>query len=251
MKSPESRNRRASPDAQLSIECEWLARLEGGPWDSIGKRIADTLRHDDLADFLCILEQHNRESKIPFLLGSYVLQVLLRERARAENVKMMPTLDQPAADVKRDLIEVAEKSRELAKLFRRTLQPHFLQAGASEKYDAAALMGLLVVPSSSEEEALVSLSRLLDDAAPAIDAVSQRAPRATQNRRPAKMASEARAQELRLGASKYLVETFRQHLGQPYHAHVATIATIVSKIKTDADFVKKAERPRTGADGVR
>jgi hypothetical protein len=70
-------------------------------------------------------------------------------------------------------------------------------------------------------------------------------PRPKQNRRPAAKASQAYAAELRSLTAEVFVRAFRQRLGRPHHAHIATIAAVASGIETDADFVKKVAGRRS------
>ena len=59
--------------------------------------------------------------------------------------------------------------------------------------------------------------------------------------RRAKQNRHTGAGALRMRAAEFLVGVFQKRLGHPYHGHVATIATVISRIPTDADFVKKVE----------
>jgi hypothetical protein len=99
-----------------------------------------------------------------------------------------------------------------------------------------------VIEASGPERQVVPIAILLERGAAWFEALTQQVvPRSKQNRRPAARASEAYADELRSRAAEFLVGVFRETLGHPYHAHVATIASIISGKQTDADFVKKVE----------
>jgi len=74
---------------------------------------------------------------------------------------------------------------------------------------------------------VLAFSDLIGRAAAWFDALATHVPRAAQNRRTGNGA-------LRVRAAECLPGVFRKRLGQPHHARVATIATIVSGIKTDA-----------------
>src|SRR5262249_33581922 len=86
------------------------------------------------------------------------------------------------------------------------------------------------------------LARLLDDAAASLDSIAHQISRAKSHRQPVKYGSAARQQELRLRAASFLAEVCRRALNHPYHSHVAVIATLLSGINTNADYVKKSER---------
>ena len=88
--------------------------------------------------------------------------------------------------------------------------------------------------SDDPQRQIVPFNEHLDRAAGWFSALGDDVQRAKYNRHTGKGA-------LSLRAAEFLPGIFRKKLDHPYHAHVATIATIVSRIPTDADFVKKIE----------
>ena len=88
--------------------------------------------------------------------------------------------------------------------------------------------------SDGSERQVVALTELMERAADWYNALADNVPRAKQKRHSGKGA-------LRVRTAEFLPGVFRKRLGHPYHAHIATIATIISGIETDADFVKKVE----------
>jgi hypothetical protein len=99
-----------------------------------------------------------------------------------------------------------------------------------------------VIEASGPEREVVPIVTLLERGAAWFEGQTQRVvARSKQNRHPAARANETYADELRSRAAEFLVGVFRKTLGHPYHAHVATIASIISGKQTDEDFVKKVE----------
>ena len=87
----------------------------------------------------------------------------------------------------------------------------------------------------------MTLDRLLIEAATALAAGARRIGRAKQHRRLTYNA------ELRARTVSVLVRTFREKLGRPYFADVASIAHILSDIETDPEYVKKTEQRQRGS----
>ena len=85
----------------------------------------------------------------------------------------------------------------------------------------------------------MTLDRLLIEAATALAAEARRIGRAKQHR---PLKNDANAKTLRSCAVSVLVRAFREKLGQPYFADVASIAHILSGIETDPEYVKKTEQ---------
>jgi hypothetical protein len=256
------RKQDASATAQLAVEIKWLAgRLPGSflrtppqlsPAErKIVARVEEILQRPDLTPFLSILGLHNRTPQIPsgrrlaargapFLLGPHVFQVLASVQARNELRQKLPVLNQPAAEVREHLQKAAANCKYLAELVRKGPQPHLALAG---KTSANAILGVFVPwtelfeASDDSERQLVAFAELLDRAADWFEALASHVPRAQQNR-------QTGAGALRVRAAEFLVGVFRRKLGRPYHAHVATLATLISGTPTDADFVKKIEARR-------
>ena len=255
----------SSATTQLAAEIEFLTgRLPGSflampelplSFRDIPDRVEGILRHPDLVPFLSILERHNRSPKIipgrrlpapgpHFLLAPHLFQVLMSVEDRRTLRVKLPAFDQPAAEVRMHLQTVSARCRSLANLIRKGPQPHVALAAESGLNEALRVLMPLtaVIEASGPERQVVPIAILLERGAAWFEALTQQVvPRSKQNRRPAAKASEAYADERRSRAAEFLVGVFRRALGHPYHAHVATIATIVSGIETDADFVKKVE----------
>src|SRR5262249_9633656 len=84
------------------------------------------------------------------------------------------------------------------------------------------------------------LDRVLERAAEALDFMARTIPRAGQHRQQTRTASEAKQRQLRSRAAG-LIGGFRKQLRHPYHSHVAIIATPLSRISTNSDYVKKVD----------
>jgi hypothetical protein len=253
--------------AQLTSEIEWLRRLTFTPappftpvplpasWHRIADGVEGLLRQAQLAPMLSILEQHNsrlrREpgrrtlSKIPFLLGPLLFQVLLSVESRRETRTFWKALDRPAVSVREHFQEASAKCKSLAQLLRQAPHPHVVLAPPGANYDVFShFMPIKVIQAPTDQQHLVSLAWVLDNAATALAEMARNVRRSKENRSPKMSASETNATALRLRTVEVLVPAFREKLGHPYHAHVATIATVISCKETDADFVKKAEGRR-------
>lgn len=265
MKSGGRAKANATPAEQFTAENDWLAGRHlpksframlpepSQAEQEINERVGAILSEARLAPFLRIIEQHNsRPREVPgrrlpqtdhFLLGPHLRQVLLSVQARNEVRQRLPVLDQPAAEVRKHLQEVAADSKALAELIRKGPQPHIVLAGetnANEWAKAFAPWTELFEAADGSERQLVAFAELLERGARWFDALKDQVPRAKQNRHTGKGA-------LRVRVAEFLPGVFRRRLGQPHHAHVATIATIVSGIETDADFVKKVEAQQSGS----
>lgn len=242
MKSGGRAKTNGTPTEQLAAENDWLAGRH-----LPDERILAILSDARLAPFLRIIEQHNsRPREVPgrrlpqkdhFLLGPHLHQVLMSVQARNELRGQLPVLDQPAAEVRSHLQKVAADCKVLAELIRKGPQPGVALAGSigrNELLRAFAVWAEVFEASEGLKYQEVSFADLLERVSGWFGALSGRVPRATQNRHTGNGA-------LRVRVAEFLPCVFRKRLGQPYHAHVATIATIVSGIGTDADFVKKVE----------
>ena len=248
MNSRERHKRAASPNAQLDLEFQSLAGVERAEsWRPIVERVKDIVQRPELARFLSILEQHNRSPKIipgrrcpapgSFALGPHLFQVLMSVEAQHEVRSKLPKFGQPAAEMRAHLQDVSTKCRALADVIRGGPQPHVALAAAS---DANAVLRIFIPmtelfkASAYSECEVVAFTELLERAGGWFGALAGHVPRGKHNR-------HAGAGVLRVRASEFLVGVFRRKLGRPYHTHVATLATVISEIPTDADFVKKVE----------
>jgi hypothetical protein len=221
----------------------------------IAERAVEVLQRPELSECLSMLEQYNtaqqrkqkkekKRKRSPFLLGVYLFQVFDSIEGRESTLVRMPALDRPAAELRKRYQEASAKSKVLARLLRKLPQPHIALAALRGKRVAQRLLTpFSIIQSPNKSATTVSLAWLLDRAAASLNALAlEKIPRAKQNRSPAKRASEAKQRELRSLAADVLVRAFHDKLGQPYHRHVATIATVLSGINTSPDYVKKLEK---------
>jgi hypothetical protein len=267
MKSGGRAKTNATPTEQLAAEDDWLAGRHlpesframlpepSQAEQEISERVQAILSDARLVPFLRIIEQHNsRPREVPgrrlpkrdhFLLGPHLRQVLLSVQARNEVRQRLPELDQPAAEVRKHLQQVAADSKALAELIRKGPQPGIALADSIGRNEFLRVFGVwaeVFEASDGLKYQEVSLADLLERGTGWFTTLAGRVPRAPQNRHMGNGALRARAAE-------FLPGLFRKRLGQPYHAYVATIATIVSGIETDADFVKKVENSKQRQDG--
>ena len=208
----------------------------------------------ELAPLLSIIEQHNSQPReVPgrrlpqkdhFLLGPHLFQVLdvgpKTQRAAPE----VPILDQPAAEVREHLQKVAAGCEALAELIRKGPQPGIALGGSigrNELLRDFAVWAEVFEASEGLKYQEVISADLLERAAGWFGALSM--PRPGQNRNRA-----YRPGALRMRAAEFLPGVFRKRLGHSYRAHVATIATVVSELETDEDFVKKVDRRRSASN---
>jgi hypothetical protein len=218
----------------------------------IATRIKEILCCPRLGPVLASIGKHNTQPReIPgrrlpwkdhFLLGPHLFQVLVSVQARNELRQQLPVLAQPAAEVRKHLQKAATHCEALAGLISKGPQPSVALAGATRENEVRKIFAPwteLFEAADDSERQIVAFSDLIGRAAAWFDALATQVPRAAQNRHTGNGA-------LRVRAADFLPGVFRKRLGQPYHAHVATIATIVSGIPTDADFVKKVEAQLSG-----
>jgi hypothetical protein len=241
---------------QLQAEEDWLAGRHlpesfqamlpkpSQAEQEINNRVLAILSDAGLTHFLRIIEQHNSQAReVPgrrrrqkdFLLAPHVRLVLTS--VQEDNEK------RTAAEVRNHLQKVAAGCKALATLTRKGPQPHIVLAAetsANEALEIFAPWTELFEAADGCQRQVVPFAELLQRADDWFSALARRVLRAPQNRHTGKGA-------LRYRAAQFLPAVFRRQLGRPYHAHVATIATIMSSgIPTDADFVKKVENQQTG-----
>ena len=258
----------AAAERQLAAETEWLvkaartewvARTDGAGFDPVPAlvraeletRMKEILRHPELGPLLGIIEQHNSQprelpgrrlpQKDNFLLGPHLFQVLVSVQSRNEVHQRLPVLDQPAAEVRNHLQKVATDCKALAALILKGPQPGIALAGSigrNEFLRVFAAWAEVFEATDGLKYQEVMFADLLKRGADWFDGLAKHVPRAPQNRHTGNDALRARAAE-------FLPGVFRKRLGHPYHAHVATIATVISGLATDEDFVKKVDRRRS------
>jgi hypothetical protein len=241
----------AGGSSQLAAEIEWLRhwkllaeRSNRRPlerWNSIVHQVEKVLHRPELARFLTVLEKHNSTRKTPFLLGPHLFQVVGSVEDRRTIRTNMPVLNRPPAEVRAHLQEGSAKSKALARLLRKGPHPGVALAARNHEWEAIKAFAPLI-QSSKDCAENVPLAQLLERAAASLDFMAHQISRAKSHRQPLKHGSAATQQELRLRAASLLAEVFRRALNHPYHSHVAVIATLLSGINTNADYVKKSER---------
>ena len=234
---------------------EWLVRSDGAGFDQVPalvrpeleRRIKEILYRPELVPLLELIERHNsqpqevRGRRLPrkdnFLLGPHLFQVLVSVESRDELRQRLPVLGRPAAEGRDHMRKVAQDCQTLAAVIRKGPQPDLALAGKTSANEVLQVFvpwsGLFEASDGSERE-VVAFTELIERAGGWFEKLADHVPRAKQNRH-----TGAGARQLR--AAEFLVGVFRRKFGRPYHAHVATLATVISGIPTDADFVKKIE----------
>jgi hypothetical protein len=234
---------------------EWLARSDGAGFDPVPalvlpeleRRIKEILCRPELVPLLELIERHNSQPReVPgrrlrqkdnFLLGPHLFQVLASAESRNGLRQRLPVLGQPAAEVRDHLRKVAADCQTLAALISKGPQPHLALAGetsANEALKVFAPWTELFEASDGSKRQVVAFTALIERAGGWFEKLADHVPRAKKNRHTGAGARRVRAAE-------FLVGVFRRKFGRPYHAHVATLAMVISGIPTDADFVKKIE----------
>jgi hypothetical protein len=237
---------KADASCQLVVEKKWLCGESPGSMLAqqanspsklrhIAKRIDGVLARPKLRKVLEILATHNQNRSIPFLLGPCLFNIIHSLEARDDLLQRMPALGRGNAELRAHYRKASAKAKELARLVRKAPQPHIALAAHHEDLEAfTLLLPHSIIQSPSQSETIVSLDRLLNDAAASIDSVTKKIPRAHQHRKVDKL-------QLKHLATCRLVIEFRNNLGRPYHTHVAKIVETLTGITTDADYVKKVE----------
>jgi len=250
---------------QLAAEKDWLCgknqrslfsplvRDPPREWTDIAKHVEEVLARPELVKFLCVLEKHNSnllkqkvgaERKVraaPFLLGYHLFYILLNVKQRKANLAKMPVLGQQPAEIRSHFHEAAAKAKALARLVRKGPQPPV--ALAARHRPTETIISLFepcrMIRSPDRRKAIVSLDRLLDDAAASLEEVSGKISHTRWHRKTGR-------KQLRHWAIGRLASAFRERLNHPYHSHIATIVTVLTDIDTDEDYVKKIDKRRPG-----
>ena len=201
----------------------------------------------ELAPFLVKLAEHheNKKPRQRFLVAPFIFHAVHSIEAQADTRRVFPVLDQPASEVRAHFKTAARRSRKLAASLRKAPQPHVVLGTRSSKFVPFFLASPPIIRSSKKSQTTVTLDRLLDEAAAALDQLMKRTVRSTANRNLGRKAVESKQKALRARLVNILVEKFRSELCHPYHSDVAKIATIVSCVETNSDFVKKTDRRKT------
>jgi hypothetical protein len=263
----------ADASDQLKQELEWLrgeapgsllaVRANFSPpdhWVSIAKRIETVLLDVSSNKLLAILDKHNAEiranslatkDRFPpnreahkqkgfYLLAPQIFRIVHSVESRSDVRNVTGASEYTAGKLRSHLLAASAKSKTLAALLRRHIQPRVALAAHHDDYEL--LQTLLPVPiiySDGDVTSLVELDEVLDKAARQFDSIATRITRATPNRRPSKRPKKAQKEELRSQIASSLVRILRERLDRPCYDHVAAIAHLLTNVPTDADYVKK------------
>jgi hypothetical protein len=242
---------KADAFCQLAAEKEWLrgntpgsmlARQANLPSSSreIAQRVESVLVRTELRNVLEVVATHNRNRpnrnrSSLFLLGPYLFNIIHSLEARSDTQLSMPALGWGNAELRAHYRKASANAKELARLVRKAPQPHIALAAHDEDREAfTPFLPCPIIQSPSQSETIVSLDRLLNDAAASIDSLTKKIRRAHQHRKVDRL-------QLRHLATCRLVIEFRNNLGRPYHTHVAKIVEALTGITTDADYVRKVD----------
>jgi hypothetical protein len=167
---------------------------------------------------------------------------------RRENIAKMPALGRTPAELREHYREVAGKASVLAAALRKAPHPYVVLAARDEEWEAFSLFGRPLLETTNKGP--TPLAKVLDDAAKTLRAMAK----TVSSEMPRRQHREDRGEgqhtsEIRRFAAWYFADLFRRELGGPLHAHVATIAEVVSGVPTDADYVKKEEKRRRARRG--
>jgi hypothetical protein len=256
----------ANASEQLKNELDYLrgvsqrsmlaARKNFSPPDnyvSIAKRIETVLLDVSSAKLLAILDKHNSKiqanvlaakarSPSPFLLAPQLLHIVHSVESQSDTRDFIGASRYTAAELRSHLSDVSAKSKMLAGLLRRHIQPRVALAAHHDDYELSqTFLPSPIIHSDGDSASLVPLDEVLDKAARLLDSIATRITRAD-NRRPSKRPEEAQSEELRLRIASSLVRILREQLGRPFYDHVAAIAHLLTGVPTDSDYVKKAAK---------
>jgi hypothetical protein len=238
---------------QLAVEKDWLcgntpgsflARRTNLPprWRDIAQRVGDVLSHPELRKVLGVVATHNQNRSTPFLLGPCLFNIIHSLEARGDTLRLMPALGRRSAELRAHYREASTKAKELARLVRQAPQPHIALAGRDDNRAASLFLPHPIIQGRSQSETIMPLDCLLNEAAASIDSVARKIPRAHHHRKAGKTPTVADKRRLKRLAAGRLVIEFRKNLGYPYNARVAEIVEVLTRISTDADYVKKIDK---------
>ena len=244
---------------QLDAELEYFRRIRDSTapkkplhTQETIDRVEKLLQSPELAKVLLWLENQNKRlmsqprlsleerrqgkqnPKTQFLLGPYLYQAIGSVNDRAFGRARMPILKRPPADVRGHYQRASVKSEDLAKKLREGPQPRVALDAPKQNWELVWPF-TPIIQSSNPRAEIVTLADLLERAAELLDSMARSIVRTKNTRMGPKS-------ELRSRAANILVSAFRRDLGGPYHSHVATIASVLSGMETDADYVKKIEK---------
>jgi hypothetical protein len=232
-------------------------------WVKIARCVETVLRDNSCARLLAILHKHNAKLKAdslpgkirpltsrelhrknePFLLADPLFHIVASVEMRSDTRKSIGLSERTAAELQSHLLDASAKSKMLAALLRRDIQPRIALAVQPDDYELYQIfLPLPIIHSDGNSASLLPLDEVLDKAARSLNLIATRITRAPQNRRPSKRPEKAQKEELRSQIASRLVKILSERLGRPYHGHVAAIAHLMTGVPTDADYVKKAAK---------
>jgi hypothetical protein len=245
---------------QLAAELQWLRarasqstqrKSQNVEVERIETRIENYLLDPRLRELINILEDANRDhlgrpGGRPFLLGPYLHYIVQAVESRRHAIAKMPALGRTPAELREHYREAAEQAAALAAALRKAPQPNVvpMPSGAGEAF------GLFWPPSEFIFEDATPVSELLDRVATTLRSITRSIPaRVPRRLRGKNQHNRQQASEIRRFVAGVFAGRFRRVLGRPFHDHVATLATVLSDINTDADYVKKEEKRGRGKRG--
>jgi hypothetical protein len=202
-------------------------------WTAFAERVEQVLARPELRNVLRVLEEHNRNRSKranPFLLGPHLFHIIRSEAERKSTLSKVSILQRRPSELRAHFQVASVKAKALARLVRKGPQPLIALAARDDVTEASSLFQPCPTIQSHNEQAVVPLDRLLDDAAASLDLLAKNISR------PSARGSEQSE------AAGFLATTFRKALKKPYHSEVATIVQVLTGIPTDEDYVKKIEK---------
>jgi hypothetical protein len=222
--------------------------------ERVEARIEEHLNDLRLREVLDLLERKNRDRlrergrrRAPFLLGPYLRHIVRAVESRREFIAKMPALRGTPAELREHYREVAGKASVLAAVLRKAPQPNVVLAARDEEWEAFSLLWWPLLETTNKGP--TPLAEVLDDAATTLRVMAKMVSSEMPRRQYGKKQAEQHASEVRRFAAWRFADLFRSELDRPLHEHVATLATVLSGINTDADYVKKEEKRRRARRG--
>jgi hypothetical protein len=251
---------RAAPRKGRTVQAETIeARIENYLIDRRLQEVLSVLerknrdRLRERREVLAPSERKNRDhfrekarKRAPLLLGPYLHYITRAVESRREAIAKMPALGRTPAELREHYREIAHQAAALAAALRKAPQPNVVPMPR----EAGEAFGVFWPTSEFFFEGATQVSELLDKAATTVrsiaGSVSAKVPRRTGGKT---KHDRQQASQIRRFVAIRFSDFFRRELGRPLHEHVATIATVLSGIATDADYVKKAEKRGPAARG--
>jgi hypothetical protein len=249
--------------AQLAREISWL-RGETPPsilypqgqgpsqcLKDAARRVAKVLQSDELSTFLALLGDHNADKPAPLLVSPMLFYAVVALKERESAQLKMPVLRGSPAEVREYLRSTAEKCTILAKQLQRGPRQYVVLGARSPNWKGISIFGYLPIIQAAERRRTVdTLDALLNRTATQLLRLAGSVSRPSWNRQQRTGVRSSAQQGLRSHVVRLLVQCLRKRLGQPYHSHVAMIATLLSGVETDSDYVKKIDVRSSRARGT-